>query len=233
MSATLTTMASIDRYILSSRNIARWKYCTRHVAVRTIQLTGLFWLIISIPLPFCYTRFGHSSHNEQLICSNPSHGLVCLLIQILYICIINGFLHPIITLFFGILTCTNIHHLRRRSLLKSMPIEKINDQLTSMLVLQLIKSSFSSLPFAVFNCYLLITRNMQKSSLFQAKENLVNQIFYLFFWSNYTSFFVYVYASDIFRKQWIKSMKKILYYFHRENQQRHSPRPETNRLTVS
>jgi hypothetical protein len=233
MSATLTAMACIDRYILSSRKITRWKYCTRHIAVQTIQWTGLLWFILSIPIPFCYTRFGHSSHNEQLICSNPSHGFICFLIQILYICIFNGFLHPLITMIFGLLTCTNINHLRRRSLFKSMPIEKINDQLTSMLVLQLIKSSFSSLPFAVFNCYLLFTRNMKKSSLYQAKENLVNQIFYLFFWSNYTSFFVYIYASDIFRSQWIKSMNKIVYCFRRQHQRRHSSRPETNRLTVS
>jgi hypothetical protein len=233
MSATLTTMASIDRYILSSTDSTRWKYCTRHIAVRCIQFIVLFWFIISIPMVFCYTRFNHASNNEQLICSNSSHDPICLWIQILYICIFNGFLHPIAMMFFGFLTCINIHHLHQRSLLKSARIEQINYQLTSMFVLQLIKSSFSSLPFSIFNCYLLITRNMQKSSLYQAKESLVNQLFYLLFWSNYTSFFVYVYSSDIFRKQWVKTMQSIVYYLCRKKQRRHSFRPETNRLIIS
>lgn len=233
MSATLTTLASIDRYILSSRDSEKWKYCTRPIAVRSIQFTAVFWSIVSIPIIFCYTRFSHSSHNEQLICSSPSGDFICLFIQIVYICIFNGFLHPIVMMVFGSLTCTNIHHLRRRSLLKSDRIQQINYQLTSMLVLQLVKSSFSSLPYSIFNCYLLITRNMQKSLLYQAKENLVNQIFYLLFWSNYTSFFVYMYSSDIFRKQWIKALKNIVYTVCGKKQPQLASRPETNRLTLS
>jgi hypothetical protein len=233
MAGTLTTMASIDRYILSSRNSERWKYCTRPIAMRCIQLTLLFWVIISIPIIFCYTRFGHSSRNEQLVCSSPPGDITCLLIQILYICIFNGFLHPIVMVFFGLLTCINIHHLRQRSSLKSARTQQINYQLTSMLILQLIKSSFSSLPFSIFNCYLLITRNTPKTSSYQAKENLVNQIFYLLFWSNYTSFFVYMYSSDIFRNQWVKAMKSIVYYRCKKKQRRHSFHHETNRLTFS
>lgn len=232
-SASFTTMACVDRYILSSRNITRWKYCTRPVAVRLIQSIILFWMISSIPLIFCFTRLNHSSHNEQLICSNPARNLSCLLVQAIYICLFNGFLHPIVTLIFGLLTCTNIHHLRRRSLFKSMRVQHINYQLTTMIVLQLIKSSFSSLPFAAFNCYLLATRNMQKSSFYQAKENLVNQIFYLLFWSNYTSFFVYIYSSDIFRRQWIKAMQSMVHRFFRKRERRRSSRLETNRLTLS
>lgn len=232
-SATFTTIACVDRYILSSRNITRWKYCTRPVAVRIIQSIILFWMIFSIPLVFCFTRLNHLSYNEQLICSNPAHNLSCLLVQAIYICIFNGFLHPIVTLMFGLLTCTNIHHLRRRSLFKSMRVQHINYQLTTMIVLQMIKSSFSSLPYAVFNCYLLATRNMQKSSLYQAKENFVNQIFYLLFWSNYTSFFIYIYSSDIFRSQWMKAMQSIVYRFVGKRERRHSSRPDTNRLTLS
>ena len=233
MSATLTTLAAIDRYILSSRKISLWKYCTRHVAIGTSQFIVLFWFIFSLPILYCYSQFNHLAHNERVNCSNPSSSLVCLLVQIFYICIFNGFMHPMITMVFGFFTCTNIRLLRRRSLLKSIPIQKINYQLTSMVVLQMIKSSFSSLPFSIFNCYLLITRNMHKSSLHQAKENLINQIFYLLFWSNYTSFFVYLYSSDVFRKQWMKAMKSIVQHFSGREQRRRSFLPETNRLTVS
>lgn len=233
MSATLTTIVSIERYILSSTDSTRWKYCTRPVAVRYIQFIVLFWFIISIPIAFCYTHFNHLSHNEQLMCTNPSRRISCLLVQILYICIFNGFLPPIVMMFFSFLTCFNVHHLRQRSLSKSAQIQQINYQLTSMLILQLIKSSFASLPFSLFNCYLLITRNIQKSSLRQAKENLVYQIVYLLFWSNYTSFFVYIYSSDIFRKQWIKTIRRIIYFPCRKRKQHHHYQSELNRMTLS
>ncbi|UJR35523.1 hypothetical protein I4U23_028277 [Adineta vaga] len=221
ISATLTTFVSIERYILSSRKNARWKYCTRPFAVRCIQFTILFWLIISIPILFCYTRSHHISHNEQFVCSNTFHSFICRLTQLLYICIFNGFLPPIIMMIFSLLTCRNIQQLRQRSLLKSVLIQTTNYQITTMFILQSIKSSFTSLPFAIFNTYLLLTNKMPKSALNQAKENLIYQIVYLLFWSNYTSFFVYMYSSDIFRKQWTKTLRKLMYYLRKSKQSKY------------
>jgi hypothetical protein len=98
----------------------------------------------------------------------------------------------------------------------------VNQQITLMFILQSIKSTFASFPLTIFNSYLLITIRIYrtKSLIYEAKENLIMQIVYLLFWSNYTSFFVYVYSSDIFRKQWIKAMKKVIHCFH-TNRQRH------------
>ncbi|CAF0942666.1 unnamed protein product [Adineta ricciae] len=218
LSATLTTIAGADRYVLSSRKTARWKLSTRSIALRCILVSIVFWIVFAIPVIFCSIRLNHSSHNEQLICSNSSQQISCLLLQIIYTCIFNGFLPPLVMLYFGILTCTNARHLRRRTLSGSARIRQINYQLTLMLILQTIKSSFASLPFSVFNCYLLITLNVKKSPLYQAKENLANQVVYLLFWSNYTSFFVYVYSSDIFRCQCLRAIKQLTCRFYRGQQ---------------
>jgi hypothetical protein len=226
ISATLTTIASIDRYVLSSRKTTRWRFSTPSIALRCILFTILFWFIFAIPIALCYTRFNHSSHNEQLVCSNLPRHIPCLLIQILYTCILNGFLPPLAMIYFGFLTCNNARHLRQRSLSDSGRIRQINYQLTLMLILQTIKSSFASLPFSLFNCYLLITINIQKSPTFQAKENLVNQIVYLLYWSNYTSFFVYFYASDIFRYQCKKAIKKLARCFYNDKQRRYYHRTQ-------
>jgi len=231
-SGTLATITSIDRYILSCRESSRWKYCTRPIAIRSTKLIILFWFIASIPIIFCYTRFIHASHNEQLICSNPSRSSICLIIHVLYVCIFNGFFHPIVTLIFGILTSINIHELRQRSQLKSCRIQQVNYQLTAMVVLESIKSSFASLPMSIFNCYLVVVRNKRKSRLYEVKENLVHQIFYLLFWSNYTSFFIYLYSSDIFRKQWLKVMRNLFCYPCRRKEKQRSCRPETHRLNA-
>ena len=232
-SATLTTMATIDRYILSSKNTRRWRYCTRPIAIRFIQCSILFWLIVSIPIVFCYTCIRHASENEHLICSNLSETFTCFLVQILHVCFFNGLGPPLIMMFFGFLTLTNIQHLRRRSMVKSVRLEQINYQLTSMLILQSIKSSFASLPFSIYNCYLLITRTMDKSSVYQAKENLIHQIAYLLFWSNYTSFFVYMCSSDIFRTQSIRAIRKTFCYSLRKRQRQFSDQSELRRLTIA
>ncbi|CAF1015591.1 unnamed protein product [Adineta steineri] len=233
ISATLTVIASIDRYILSSRNTIRWKFSTPSIALQCILFAIFFWFFFSTPIAFCYTRHNHSSHNEQLICSNVSQRVSCFLIQIIYTCIFNGFLPPLIMIYFGFLTCNNARDLRHRSLSDSARLQQINYQLTSMLILQTVKSSFASLPFAMFNCYLLATIKIEKSLLFQAKENLVNQIVYLLFWSNYTSFFVYMYSSDIFRHQCMKAIRRLVCCFYNGKRQHYYHRSDLKHLNTT
>ncbi len=143
ISASFTIIACIDRYILSSRKTKRWQFSRQFIAIRCILFIIIFWFIVSIPIAFCFTHINHSSHNEQFICSNQSQYMSCFLIQIFYICFFNGFIPPISMMYFGLLTCINARHLRQRYLSNSFTIEHINYQLTSMLILQSIKSSFT------------------------------------------------------------------------------------------
>jgi hypothetical protein len=202
--------------MLSSKKSSRWNYSCRSVGIRNIKFTIYFWIIISIPIIFCSERYYHLSNNQQqLICSNSCQYLSCRLVHIIYICLFNGFLPPVIMMIFSFMTYVNVRRLHRRSKLKSIRFRKMNEQLTSMLILQSFKSTATSIPYAIFNCYWIITINQYKSLNYQAKENLINQIIYLLFWSNYTSFFVYIYYSKIFRQQWIKMIKKVMCCFCR------------------
>ena len=232
ISATLTCLATFNQYILSSKKNKRWKYCSQIIAIRCTCLTIIGWFVLSIPIAFCYTRHYHSSENEQLICSNPLQGKFCFLVQILYVCVFNGFLHPFFMLYVGIRTYRNIHQIHQRSILKSTQLRQVNYQMALMLILQSIKSSFASLPFACFNCYLLITIRNNKSLLHQAKENIVGQIIYFLFWSNYTSFFVYIYSSKIFKTQWSKTMKKIFCCLYRKRHRRSIYRTPLKKMTI-
>lgn len=213
ISGTLTTLASADRYMLSSEKSSRWNYSRRSVGIRFIQWTIISWIIISTPILFCSQRYHHVSRNEQLICSNPARHMGCYLVQWIYICILNGFLPPLVMLIFGRLTHLNVRDLHRRVQRKSVRIERINRQLTSMLIVQAIKSTIASIPFSLFHCYWLLTLDRQKTFLSQARENLIHQLVYLLYWSNYTSFFVYLYSSETFRHHWIKAMKQVLFCF--------------------
>jgi hypothetical protein len=232
VSATLTTLATVNQYILSSKKNKRWKYTSKMIAIRCICLTIIIWFIIFIPIPFCYTRYYHSSENEQLVCSNPLHSTFCFLIQLCFTCLFNGFLHPTLMMFFGFCTYKNIHHIQQRSFLKSNRIRQVNYQIASMLILQSIKSSVASLPFASFNCYLLITMKNNKSLLYQAKENVIGQLVYFLFWINYTSFFVYLYSSNIFKEQWKKTMKKIFCCLYAKKQRQSCYQTELKKLNA-
>ena len=216
ISGTLTTLASINQFMLSSKRSSMWNYSCRSVGMRNITLTIFFWITISIPIGFCSERHYYSSDNELIICFNPCRYLSCRLVHVLYTCLLNGFLPPLITMVFGLLTYRNVRRLRRRSKSRSSQTRQINKQLTSMLILQSFKSIVTSFPYAIFNCYWVKTVNQQKSLSYQTIENLINQIVHLLFWTNYTSFFIYIYVSKIFRRQWIKTIKKIIRCFWRK-----------------
>ena len=76
ISATFSILASIDRYILSSRKTYRWKFSKQSIAIRCIYLTIIIWLILSIPLNFCF------NYNNKFICANQSKSISCFLVQI-------------------------------------------------------------------------------------------------------------------------------------------------------
>ena len=231
ISGTLTVLATVDRYMLSSEQNTRWKYSSRRIACCGIKITIVFWIVVSLPIVFCSKRFSHPSHNEQMICANPCDTRLCLLVRLIYTCVIDGLLPPLMMMLFGLLTYRNVRHLHRRS--HSRRSSMINQQITTMLILQTIKSTFASFPLAVFNCYWLFTKNQSKSLIHQAKENLIMQVVYLLCWSNYTSFFVYLCSSDIFRRQWFKAMKKVICCRYGHRKRRHSQQAELKRLKIS
>lgn len=49
-SGTLTTLASINQFMLSSKKISRRNYAHRSVGIRNIELIIIFWFFISIPI---------------------------------------------------------------------------------------------------------------------------------------------------------------------------------------
>ena len=217
-SGTLTVLASISQYLLSSEKSSYWYYARRRIGIRCAKLTFLVWFILSIPIGFCTERYTHQFEHNRLICSNPARHIHCYAVRLIYICVFNGFVPPLIMTIFGYLTHKNVRQLRQRSKNKSIRIRRINQQLASMLVLQAIKSTVASIPYSIFNCYWLKSMYEKKSLVLQARENLLHQMVYLLFWSNYTSFFVYLYSSDIFRDQWIRAMKKVLCCLHGRKQ---------------
>ena len=226
-SGTFTVFASIDRFLLSSHDPRRWNYSCRSVSKRCIKFIIIFWFIFSIPIIYCSK---HVSYASNVICSNPSKTKFCFFVRIIYSCLLDGFLPPFIMMIFGLITCYNIRHLRRSSNTRSRKSRIIHQQMSVMLILQATKSTITSFPISIFNTYRLITIETNKTLLHQAKEHLVMQIVYLLFWSNYTSFFVYIYSSDVFRNQWIQLMKNFLHCCYGNERYHYSQQIKLERL---
>ncbi|CAF0960372.1 unnamed protein product [Didymodactylos carnosus] len=91
------------------------------------------------------------------------------------------------------------------------PIQIIEENLTSMLLLQIIATIMSSIPFGVQLMYSLITNDVSKDLLCLAWENLALQIARILFYTDYScNFYIYL-STKIFRKQLCNIIKKCLF----------------------
>ncbi len=104
ISGTLTVLAAIDRFLLSSNNSKGWNYSSRLIAKRCTTLTIIIWFVVSIPIIFCSKHYYHSSNNDHMICLSPSKDRFCLSVQILYTCLLDGFVPPLTMMIFGLIT---------------------------------------------------------------------------------------------------------------------------------
>lgn len=209
ISATLTILTYVNQFLLSSRIVSRWNFGSFPVAIRNIILTIIFWFIASIPVSLCVNIHYHVFNSERFTCSNTCQTLLCRWIYGLYTCLFNGILIPMIMIIVGLLTYKNIRHLQRRLNFRSTFTQRINEQLIRMLILQSFKSLVTSVPYTIYNIYLIITINRKKSVEHQGMEIFIGEIVHLVFWSNYTSFIIYICSSNIFRQQWIRTMKEV------------------------
>jgi len=83
-----------------------------------------------------------------------------------------------------------------------MRIKDANEQLTSILFMQVAAMSVSSLPYASFMVYLLLTRHMDKMPLQTAWEQLISDFVHLLTYIKYVcSAYVYLATSPIYRQQ--------------------------------
>lgn len=209
ISATLTILSCASQWALSSRNASRWNFALRSIAIRNIILTIIFWFTTSIPINLCANIHYHVFNNQRFICSNVCQTLICRWIYGIYACLFNGILPPMIMMIVGLLTWKNIRNIQRRSKFRVIYARRINEQLTRMLVLQSFKSLVTSVPYTIYNLFLIITINRGKSIEYQITEDFIGELIRLFFLSNYTSFIIYICSSHIFRQQWIRTIKKI------------------------
>jgi len=233
-------LTSMDRFFSSCRQI-KWRYLNSvYIAKEICLLTIILWMLIAIP-----TLIYIKPIQTKRICTSSS-----LIWSQILTYFFDLFCYGIFPWFFmslfGLLTLNNLHKIHQRRI-NPLPftvltrMARIDNQLTSMLFLQIIISIISSIPYCIQNIYNNLTETIIKTKYRQAQENLFLQIVILIFYFNYVStFYVNYLSSSIFRhlsKKVLRNLFKKKENVSREitviNHQRHDKQSKRNKLKIS
>ena len=196
----LITLASFERYASTCDRHSHWRSFSKLATVRnTIVTSTLICSFISLFAFFCYTV-----HDASLCAVRKG---VCSTLTTVYTFVVIGFVPPVLTTMFAWLTVRNLYILRHRSRTGPVSyktyfrIKQVNDQLTSMLFMQIVAMLVSSLPYALLIAYQVITRSKHKAPLLIAWDQLISQFVHLLTYVNYVcSAYIYLATSTMYRK---------------------------------
>jgi hypothetical protein len=196
-------LSVIDRLFSTCRQI-KWRHLNSvYTAKQTCLFIIIFWMCVCIPT-LIYAKPIELSLNNPL-CTSSSIIWSRIINYFFNLCCYGIFPWLFMSLF-GCLTLKNVRRIHHRrigpvpSVLLSR-MARVDDQLASMLFLQIIICIISSIPFCTQNLYKNLTKTIDKSEYRQAQEYLCLQIVHLAFYFNYVStFYVNYLSSAIFRQ---------------------------------
>lgn len=196
----LITLASCERYASTCKRRSHWR--------RFSTSTTAFYTILSCSLIYCFVClfvFPCYGINQTSLCA--VHKDVCTAFTLVYTFVVIGFVPPVFTSIFAWLTLRSLRilHCRARTAPISyktyLHIKQANEQLTSMLLVQIIAMLVSSVPYASFMIYTLSTHYVQKMPLQIAWEQLITHFIHLLTYVNYVcSAYIYLATSSMYRQ---------------------------------
>jgi len=212
-------LSVIDRFFSTCRQI-KWRYLNSLYTARQISsFVILFWILVSTPT-LIYAKPMEISSDKRL-CMHSSILWSKIITYFINLCCYGIFPWVFMSLF-GCLTFRNIH-LRRTRRIGILPpvilsrMARIDDQLISMIFLQIIICLITSIPFCTENFYNYFTQAIAKNDYRQAQEYLFEQISSLLFYLNYiSSFYINYFSSRIFRQV----SKQVLINFCKKKEDR-------------
>jgi hypothetical protein len=176
ISMTCLCLSIIDQYIATCSHLRWQRWCNIKVAHR---LTGLFiiiWIFHGIPY-FIFENQIISPLTNETVCEVTNNIFNEYLTYGYYVTLTNVF--PLITVIFGLMSYHNARHLNDR--IVPLVRRELDKQLTVMVLVQVLISFCSSIPYSINNIFFIIDANHQSDPVFQAKENLAGSIATTFF----------------------------------------------------
>ncbi|CAF1018814.1 unnamed protein product [Adineta steineri] len=209
-SLTCVSLATIDRYLISCREVRFRQMSKISIARILCILTIVFWSLHGLPIVIMVNIYPAAAN--QTVCVNRSiiygYYLNYFIILILY-----NILPLAIFILFGLLTWRNMHKIQRRRIEPQQQQQRLPTtqrqeyQLTKMLLLQISSISISTIPYAINTLYNTITSQIQKDSLRTAQENLSTTVTNFLFYLNFAvSFYIYLISSKTLRKKFFRKL---------------------------
>ncbi|CAF1039164.1 unnamed protein product, partial [Didymodactylos carnosus] len=169
LSLNFVLLASINRYYLSSRNEKRRKYGQIYLQYRLILFTTVVWALLSL---HHYFNSNVDMINQRSTCL-VKYSKYFIILSIIYTLIM-----PMLMIIFGLLTLFNVRNItkNRNPLQKHCLNQRIQYQLTWMILLEILLTVLGCLPYSLYTFYILLTRNRSKTIEQITFENLIDQI---------------------------------------------------------
>jgi hypothetical protein len=178
---TCISLASIERYFITSRHINRHRWITIQRARYMILIVVSIWLIALIPNAIYYTSPSCTITNSIYILFAPIFSLTT-----------YSTLPLLVLATFCILTWSNLHEVRT---------SRIQCQVHKMMIAQICVVLLTSVPNVIVQIYVLATRVTIKNTLRQAHEGLLTAaLTMLGFITHAGTFYVYLIACRRYRK---------------------------------
>ena len=193
-SLTCVCFASIDRYLLSCANIRHQRFITLKRARWALIGAAIFWFIILSPYAVFYT-----TASKSCLIVNIGFAKFVSYFDLFYYSIIP---FSVLSIFSGL----TWHYLGKQQAIYVRGGSRLYDQITRMIIAQIIVLVFTSFPDTIFQLYTVSTSTASIDSLLYAQENFASNVCLIVGDLTYAlSFYVYWIASPIFRQN-IKAM---------------------------
>ncbi|CAF3496227.1 unnamed protein product [Rotaria sp. Silwood1] len=218
MATWLITLATIDRWLISSLNIHYRQMSNLKNIKRTIVITGILSILTYIYMLYCYEA---NITDAPLKCYGKSAS--CRLINDLTYSFITIIIPLILMIIFGLLTISHVHHVHNRihhtiSGLKNMPstpkelhAKKIDRNLLRMLIIQVFLLTILCIPQVIEKFHVTLKPFGTESELEDAiKTFLYNVEILLAFIASSMPFYIYTLAGgNLFRKGFLDLIRRI------------------------
>jgi hypothetical protein len=196
-------MASMDRYLSSSRDALRRQWSSPKIALRLIIINFLVWCLMYLQVLVFFVVTNGKCGSRLGTCS---------MVFSIYLSIDSGILPILLMLVFGLLTINNVHQSRRRineiavinadGSVHAGRMSRKDTQLHKMLANQIILFIILDIPNPFYFIYRAFTVNTVKSAFRVTAESFANNLTYDFIYLGFALTFPnYALSSEMYRRE--------------------------------
>ncbi|CAF1323080.1 unnamed protein product [Didymodactylos carnosus] len=211
ISLTCICLATIDRYLITCQEF-HVRRISQTLSTRLSIVIAII-LVFSTASPIAISMVIITNKQNQTTCTYSSLPYLYYSTYAYNLLFLLSVPLSILTVF-GFKTYKNLRKRRVVPVLQQQQQHRLDQQLTSMLLLQVVFIVISSIPYCIQSLYSAITTNYVKSSFRQAQETLFMTMTSLIFFLNYISnFYVYLVSSLTYRKHFVKIIRSLCFCF--------------------